>query len=67
MARAVKRLYIDASCIIYLTEGTSTFTSPMRARIVEHLQNADTALTGDANWQRCTEIAVEVIKPATSD
>lgn len=144
MARAVKRLYIDASCIIYLIEGTSAFTSPMRARMVEHLsastsrlvtsllsrlecrvqplreqntaalaayddffggerldvididaavieratelrarygfktpdalhlataivQNADTALTGDANWQRCTEIAVEVIKPATSD
>jgi hypothetical protein len=50
VARAVKRLHIDASCIIYLTEGTSAFTSPMRARMV-----------------RCTEIAVEVIKPATSD
>ena len=37
MARAVKRLYVDASCIIYLTEGTSAFTAPMRNRIGEHL------------------------------
>ena len=141
MARAVKRLYVDASCIIYLTEGTSALTSPMRDRIGDHLsestnrlvtsllsrlecrvqplreqnaaalaayddffrgerlevidinaavieratelrarygfktpdalhlataivQNADAALTGDANWQRCAEITVEVIKPA---
>ncbi|MEK7703507.1 MAG: PIN domain-containing protein, partial [Myxococcota bacterium] len=28
-------------------------------------ENADTVLTGDANWQRCTDIQVEVIKPTT--
>jgi len=143
MARAVKRLYLEASCIIYLTEGTSAFTSPIRDRIREHLdapasrlvtslrsllecrvrplrerddavlaayddllgaerlevidinaaiieratelrvrygfktpdalhlataidQNTDAVLTGDTDWLRCVEIAVEVIKPGTT-
>lgn len=136
----MKRLYLDASCIIYLTEGSSAFTTPTRERIIAHLnastsrlvtsrlsrlecrvqplreqnaaaladyddffggerldvidvnaavieratdlrarysfktpdalhlataivQNADAVLTGDATWQRCTEIPVEIIKP----
>lgn len=30
------------------------------------VQNTDAVLTGDADWKRCTEITVEVIKPVTT-
>jgi len=138
----VTRLYLDASTIIYLTEGNKPFTVPTKRRVLQHLDDpqakvltsrlsrlecrvlplrerdqellaeydrfftgerlelfditpdlieratelraryrfkspdaihlatalkhgADAVLTGDPEWQRCDEIAVEVVRRET--
>ena len=44
MGRSVRRIYLDASCIIYMVEALPGLTSPTTRRVVEHLGQPENRL-----------------------
>lgn len=54
MGRTVKRIYLDASCLIYLVESSAPFHDAAVKRVLSHRTSADdVVLTSRLSWLEC--------------